>query len=158
MPISVQRRVARPIICSYKILDFTARKKTKLQISGTSIPVVKRSTVTTIFGYFSFLNLFVSPEGSLILPVIFLIASWCTSIPIFSNSSYKIRTTSSACESRAANIKVFSSPSGSSSFTSSAKTVWLNDGVNTFLLNLSTSRWISSSIFANFSILLVSGS
>src|SRR5690606_8046216 len=75
LPISSHKRVARPIICSYRILDFTARKKTRLQIAGTSIPVVNKSTVTTILGYFSFLNFLVSSAGSFILPVIFVMAS-----------------------------------------------------------------------------------
>ena len=45
-----QRRVARPIICSKRIRDFTKRKNTKVVISGTSIPVVSKSTVTAILG------------------------------------------------------------------------------------------------------------
>ncbi|MEO1385712.1 MAG: DEAD/DEAH box helicase family protein, partial [Bacteroidota bacterium] len=37
--ISSHLRVALPNICSYKILDLTLRKNTRLQIAGTSIPV-----------------------------------------------------------------------------------------------------------------------
>src|SRR6188472_651125 len=50
LPISGHWRVARPIICAYRIRLFTRRRNTRLVIDGTSMPVVSRSTVTAIFG------------------------------------------------------------------------------------------------------------
>ena len=94
--------------------DRTLRMKTRLQIGGTSIPVVSKSTVTAMFGNFSFLKSLICCNGSYDFPVIFSIALSPGSIPISLNSSLNIPTRTSACASDAANTNVFSSPSGSS--------------------------------------------
>ena len=51
----VAGRVARPSIWSKRMRLLTRRRNTRLQISGTSSPVVSRSTVTATLGSRSFL-------------------------------------------------------------------------------------------------------
>ena len=46
------------------------------------MPVVNKSTVTTIVGFSSFLNFFIAKDVSFIEPVIFITASSSTSIPL----------------------------------------------------------------------------